>query len=132
MKPAFIFMQIGPQFQKVWPMGLGLLGPQKNSLLSLKGRFGAKGVPSTNPDPAPEVAACPKAQLRLVQPQLEQMNATQEGSPPVPGSRSCSVYYRRGHSPCPQRAQHWEEKKAEFTVKRATVQLIGASVLKQA
>lgn len=53
MKPAFIFMQIGPQFsQMVWPMGLGLLGPQKTSLLSLKGHFGAKGVPSTNPDRA--------------------------------------------------------------------------------
>lgn len=38
MKPTFIFMQIGPQFsQKAWPMGLGLLGPQKNSLLEQRG-----------------------------------------------------------------------------------------------
>lgn len=62
MKPAFIFMQIGPQFsQKVWPMGLGLLGPQKTSFLSLRGLFGAKGVPRTNPDPEPDVATGPGA-----------------------------------------------------------------------
>lgn len=43
-------------------MGSGLLGPQKTSSLSLKGHFGAKGVPTTNPDPEPEMAASPNAQ----------------------------------------------------------------------
>lgn len=128
MKPTFIFMQIGPQFsQKAWPMGLGLLGPQKNSLLSLKEHFGAKGVPNTNPDPEPERAAGLDAQFQLVHPQGEQMNASREGVPPpppsdpVPRCRSCTGHYRRAHSPCPQRARYWEDKKAEFPIRTSTV-----------
>lgn len=120
MKPAFIFMQIDPQFQKVWPMGLGLLGPQKNSLLSLKGHFGAKGVPSTNPDPKPEMAAGPDAQLRLGQPQLEQMNAAPEGSPPVPGSRSCTVP-QESPQPLPSKSPALGGEESRTSNKRTTV-----------